>query len=252
CAFGIPLVPAHQRSNPSDPRVERAETQVARGEVELLVIRGIVGDVHLTVDPYHTAVGVDHGHAVVVQPGCTPLEHRREDDHPRALGRPPQGLGGRPRHGRSEVEQRGVLVLREVERAEQLRQTDQPRAGRGRFLDLDDALLQVAVRVGRHRQLDEPDPVFRLVVRAGRGGGALWPAAARFWSTRDYLLPFYSLRAEKLAGAPAWFLPAFVVWTLPFLWIGVAMTLRRAVDAGRSPWLALTFFVPLFNYLVML
>src|SRR5438034_2346192 len=60
CAFGIPLVPAHQRSNPSDPRVERAETQVARGEVELLVIRGIVGDVHLTVDPYHTAVGVDH------------------------------------------------------------------------------------------------------------------------------------------------------------------------------------------------
>src|SRR5437879_10228823 len=30
------------------------------------------------------------------------------------------------------------------------------------------------------------------------------------------------------------------------------MTLRRAVDAGRSPWLALTFFVPLFNYLVML
>src|SRR3989442_11978283 len=35
-----------------------------------------------------------------------------------------------------------------------------------------------------------------------------------------------------------------VVWTLPFLWIGVAMTLRRVVDAGRSPWLALAFFVP--------
>src|SRR5439155_116718 len=40
--------------------------------------------------------------------------------------------------------------------------------------------------------------------------------------------------------------------TLPFLWIGVAMTLRRAVDAGRSPWLALAFFVPLVNYVVML
>jgi len=82
--------------------------------------------------------------------------------------------------------------------------------------------------------------------------GAVGLATGRFWSPLDYLLPFYSLRAEKLAGAPAWFLPAFVVWTLPFLWIGVAMTLRRAVDAGRSPWLALTFFVPLFNYLVML
>src|SRR3989442_11359062 len=75
-----------------------------------------------------------------------------------------------PRHGLSEVEQRGVLVLREVERAEQLRQTDQPRAGRGRFLDLDDALLEVAVRVGRHRHLDEPDLVFRRRLRAVHGG----------------------------------------------------------------------------------
>src|SRR5437588_9498646 len=77
-------------------------------------------------------------------------------------------------------------------------------------------------------------------------------ATGRFWSPLDYLLPFYLLRAEKLAGAPVWFLPAFVLWTLPFLWIGVAMTLRRAIDAGRSPWLALVFFVPLFNYIVML
>src|SRR6266571_4257394 len=82
--------------------------------------------------------------------------------------------------------------------------------------------------------------------------GAVALATGRFWSPLDYLLPFYLLRAEKLAGAPAWFLPAFVLWTLPFLWIGVAMTLRRAVDAGRSPWLALAFFVPLVNYVVML
>ena len=82
--------------------------------------------------------------------------------------------------------------------------------------------------------------------------GAVAHATGRFWSPLDYLLPFYLLRAEKLAGAPVWFLPAFVLWTLPFLWIGVAMTLRRAIDAGRSPWLALVFFVPLFNYIVML
>ena len=90
--------------------------------------------------------------------------------------------------------------------------------------------------------------VFKYTVDAG----AVSLATGRFWSPLDYLLPFYLLRAEKLAGAPAWFLPAFVLWTLPFLWIGVAMTLRRAVDAGRSPWLALVFFVPLFNYVVML
>src|SRR5438105_9714207 len=90
--------------------------------------------------------------------------------------------------------------------------------------------------------------VFKYTVDAG----AVSLATGRFWSPLDYLLPFYLLRAEKLAGAPAWFLPAFVLWTLPFLWIGVAMTLRRAVDAGRSPWLALAFFVPLVNYVVML
>jgi hypothetical protein len=81
---------------------------------------------------------------------------------------------------------------------------------------------------------------------------AVSAVTGRFWSPLDYLLPFYLLRAEKLAGAPEWFLPAFVIWTLPFLWIGVAMTLRRAIDAGRSPWLSLIFFVPLVNYLLML
>src|SRR5256884_8770920 len=81
--------------------------------------------------------------------------------------------------------------------------------------------------------------------------GAVALATGRFWSPLDYLLPFYSLRAEKLAGAPAWFLPAFVVWTLPFLWIGVAMTLRRAGGAGRSPGLALTLVVPLFHFFLM-
>lgn len=81
---------------------------------------------------------------------------------------------------------------------------------------------------------------------------AVWLATGRFWSPLDYLLPLYALRAAKLAGAPPWFLPAFVVWALPFMWIGVAMTLRRAVDAGRSPWLSLGFFVPLLNYALML
>jgi uncharacterized membrane protein YhaH (DUF805 family)/uncharacterized protein YndB with AHSA1/START domain len=36
------------------------------------------------------------------------------------------------------------------------------------------------------------------------------------------------------------------------MWIGVTMTLRRAVDAGRSPWFCSLFFLPVVNYLVML
>src|SRR5439155_1694803 len=38
CAFGIPLVPAHERPDPSHARVERTEAQVAGREIELLVV----------------------------------------------------------------------------------------------------------------------------------------------------------------------------------------------------------------------
>jgi len=43
-----------------------------------------------------------------------------------------------------------------------------------------------------------------------------------------------------------------VVIALPFLWIGVSMSMRRASDAGLSPWVALLFFVPGLNLLLML
>lgn len=49
-----------------------------------------------------------------------------------------------------------------------------------------------------------------------------------------------------------WLVWALALWTLPFLWIGVSMTLRRAEDAGRSPFLALLYFLPVVNYLLML
>jgi hypothetical protein len=46
-------------------------------------------------------------------------------------------------------------------------------------------------------------------------------------------------------------LPVLVAIALPFLWIGVSMSMRRAIDAGRSPWIALLFFVPVINLLLM-
>lgn len=72
------------------------------------------------------------------------------------------------------------------------------------------------------------------------------------WTPLDYLSPVYSLRASKLAGAPSGFLFALGLWTLPFVWIGAAMTLRRARDAGLGSWPVVLFFAPLANYVVML
>jgi len=72
-----------------------------------------------------------------------------------------------------------------------------------------------------------------------------------FWTPLDYLVPLVSLHEEKMTLFPPWLNISLISWSLPFLWIGVSMTLRRAVDAGRSPWASLIFFIPLLNYLMM-
>lgn len=79
----------------------------------------------------------------------------------------------------------------------------------------------------------------------------VWFAAGRVWRPADYVSPVASLVSARLHNAPPALLPALAVWALPFLWIGVSMSMRRALDAGRSAWLALLFFVPGVSYLFM-
>jgi hypothetical protein len=68
---------------------------------------------------------------------------------------------------------------------------------------------------------------------------------------QHYLNPLLTSRQHLLRDAD-WLLWVLVVWTLPFLWIGVSMTLRRAVGAGRSPFWSLLYFAPVINYVLML
>ena len=79
----------------------------------------------------------------------------------------------------------------------------------------------------------------------------IWRFAGVFWTPLDYLNPLWSTRQHLLQTGPSWLLPALVAIALPFLWIGVSMSLRRAVNAGRSPWLALLFFLPVINLALM-
>lgn len=44
----------------------------------------------------------------------------------------------------------------------------------------------------------------------------------------------------------------WVLWTLPFLWIAVSMSIRRAAFVGYSPWLGLLVLVPVVNLITML
>lgn len=73
------------------------------------------------------------------------------------------------------------------------------------------------------------------------------------WMPWDYLSPLITRRMNVLPGpANEEYLWILIATTIPFLWIGASMTVRRARDSGLSPEFGLLFFVPLINYLVML
>ncbi|HEX2730961.1 MAG TPA: SRPBCC family protein [Polyangiaceae bacterium] len=67
-----------------------------------------------------------------------------------------------------------------------------------------------------------------------------------------YLNPILSQRLDSLGSYPEWLPWVMFVWALPFAWIGVSMTTRRAMDAGLPAGVGLLFFFPVINYFVML
>ncbi|APZ93161.1 DUF805 domain-containing protein [Fuerstiella marisgermanici] len=74
----------------------------------------------------------------------------------------------------------------------------------------------------------------------------------KFYSPLDFLSPLLSTRATFTEGAPQWLGLGLVLWTMPFVWVAVAMSVRRCRDAGCTPWLALLILVPAVNYLTMI
>lgn len=82
----------------------------------------------------------------------------------------------------------------------------------------------------------------------------VFAATGSFWSPLRYFSPIFTMREGSLQLAPSvneWFTLAMVVWAVPFIWIGVTMSIRRARDAGMSPGLGLGFFVPFVNFILI-
>jgi uncharacterized membrane protein YhaH (DUF805 family) len=74
-------------------------------------------------------------------------------------------------------------------------------------------------------------------------------ATGALWTPLDYVRSTPFVLSDRLGEGPAEFLaPLLALWTLPFLWAGITLTIRRLLDAGWSAWWALLFFVPLLNY----
>src|SRR5438034_6617570 len=91
-----------------------------------------------------------------------------------------------------------------------------------------------------------------MLVKYGVDATLIWSFARIVWTPLDYLKTGASFSHSRLATAPPFLLTVLAVWTLPFIWIGITMSVRRALDAGRSGWFALLFFVPPVNYAFML
>src|SRR5215217_3270471 len=90
-----------------------------------------------------------------------------------------------------------------------------------------------------------------MVVKYVVDAALIFAVAGVVWTPIDYLLPMISFSATKVAAFPAGLSVALLVWALPFIWIGVSMSMRRAIDAAVFPGIVVTFFLPLLNYVLM-
>lgn len=89
---------------------------------------------------------------------------------------------------------------------------------------------------------------------------AVWLATSRFLDPLSYLNPVYTMRmraiypelrnAKPFAASDGLFL-FMALWALPFLWIGISMSVRRAIQGGLSPWVGVLFGAPFLNYIII-
>ena len=77
----------------------------------------------------------------------------------------------------------------------------------------------------------------------------VWQASGRLWTPLDYVRPMTLGDSKAYLGAEPLMLVLVGLWTLPFLWIAVSMSMRRALDAGISAWFVVLLFVPVVRVL---
>ncbi|MDA1313982.1 MAG: hypothetical protein O2968_11650 [Acidobacteria bacterium] len=75
----------------------------------------------------------------------------------------------------------------------------------------------------------------------------------RQWGVFNYWVsPFGPLSLREVLQQEGDLIAALVATSIPFIWIGVALTLRRLRTAGLPTWLVVGFFVPFLNLLFLL
>lgn len=81
----------------------------------------------------------------------------------------------------------------------------------------------------------------------------VWIYSGRFYSPADFLNPLLSMREQFFRPpVPEWAPWAAFFWSIPFLWIAVSMSVRRAFDANLNPWKGLMILCPFLNLVAIL
>src|SRR3984893_7751249 len=75
----------------------------------------------------------------------------------------------------------------------------------------------------------------------------------RKWDLFNYWIPLHqAVRITSLAPADRTFLVSMMVLSLPFIWVGIVLTMRRLRAVALPPWLVVFFFAPYLNLLFFL
>ena len=161
-ALGIPLVPADERADAAGGGIDGLETEIAGREVILLVIKRIVGDVHLAIDAGDVAVGVERNRGVVVKARARGARRAKRRWRRRASRATSASLAvDGPGIGSARSKSAQIFALAEILRAEELRQADDlaRRAARLRGCGCS-AAEKVRLGIGAHAHLHQGDRKF--------------------------------------------------------------------------------------------
>ncbi len=83
--------------------------------------------------------------------------------------------------------------------------------------------------------------------------GAIHHYTSLLMTPLDFINPVLTMRQQFFkAPGPTWLGIALAGWSIPFLWIMVAMSVRRAIDAGRPGSTGLLVLIPVIGMVFML
>src|SRR6185369_184436 len=69
----------------------------------------------------------------------------------------------------------------------------------------------------------------------------------QFTPLNYWIPPVEAIRVDRLSTSDARFLLTMVLCAMPFIWVGLGMTIRRLRSANLPLWLGALFFAPVLN-----